>query len=147
MNRLTNYCGKWIRHCGWYPDKKLRLWDIGKGKWGGTNPHDKFEMDTTAQIGKLEGDILHYSFYTIEEHKKQIHYFTDISSKALFKKGKRSNLIKQLIHPMAKFVKGYIIHKGFLDGKYGFIICRLSAYANYLKYTKLRKLSKALKNP
>ena len=49
FNRLTNYCGKWIRHCGWYPDRKLRLWDSRKGKWGGVNPHDKYMLEPNAK--------------------------------------------------------------------------------------------------
>jgi glycosyltransferase involved in cell wall biosynthesis len=75
MNRLTNYCGTWIKHCGWYPDTKLRMFDKRKGKWGGTNPHDKFEMYQGSKTGKLKGDILHYSYYTIDDHYKQIEYF------------------------------------------------------------------------
>ena len=51
MNRLTNYCGKFIHHSGWYPDKKMRLWDSRKGKWGGTNPHDKYELQANVFAG------------------------------------------------------------------------------------------------
>src|SRR6185312_8761206 len=72
MNRLTNYCGTWIKHCGWYPDRKLRLFDKTKGKWGGINPHDKFELQPNSTISRLRGDILHYSYYTIDDHYKQI---------------------------------------------------------------------------
>ena len=62
MNRLTNYCGKWIRHSGWYPDVKLRLWHNEKGEWTGENPHDEFKLfESTSEVGFLEGDILHYS--------------------------------------------------------------------------------------
>src|SRR3990172_2864038 len=77
MNRLTNYCGQWIYHCGWYPDKKLRLWDSRKGKWGGINPHDKYELftsDTAARF--LTGNILHYSYYSVEEHYVQAQKFS-----------------------------------------------------------------------
>jgi glycosyltransferase involved in cell wall biosynthesis len=49
MNRLTNYCGRWIRHGGWYPDRKLRLWDRRKGRWTGVNPHDRFELERRQQ--------------------------------------------------------------------------------------------------
>ena len=49
FNRRTNYCGKWIRHSGWYPDTKLRLWNRTKGRWGGVNPHDRVTME--------EGDV------------------------------------------------------------------------------------------
>ena len=82
FNRLTNYCGTWIKHCGWYPDKKLRMWDSTKGVWGGDNPHDKVIMHTNTKSKHIHLDILHYSFYTVEQHLKQIDYFTDISSKA-----------------------------------------------------------------
>ena len=90
MNRLTNYCGKWIHHCGWYPDRKLRLFDKRKGKWGGINPHDKYQLVEGGAPGFLKGDILHYSYYTIEDHYKQIEYFTTINSKASFEKGKKA---------------------------------------------------------
>jgi glycosyltransferase involved in cell wall biosynthesis len=143
MNRLTNYCGKFIRHCGWYPDKKLRLWDSRKGKWGGTNPHDKYELvDRSAKVGFLKGDLLHYSFYTIEEHYKQVNYFTDIMSKALFNSGKRASLLSLFLNPTVKFLHAYFLRLGFLDGYYGFIVCKISAYATYLKYSKLRALDK-----
>mgnify|MGYP000853169990 CR=1 FL=1 len=141
MNRLTNYCGKWIKHCGWYPDKKLRLWDSRKGKWTGINPHDKYEMyagdGTTAHI---KGDILHYSFYTIDQHLKQVDYFTTISSKALFEKGKTANVFHLIVNPAVKFFRDYIFKLGFLDGYYGFVVCKISAKATYMKYAKLKAL-------
>ena len=60
FNRLTNYCGKWIRHCGWYPDRKLRLWDSRKES-GRRNPHDKYMLEPNAKQVFLKGDLLHYS--------------------------------------------------------------------------------------
>jgi glycosyltransferase involved in cell wall biosynthesis len=147
MNRLTNYCGKWIKHCGWYPDSKLRLWNRTKGKWGGMNPHDKFLMNKGAKTQHIQGDLLHYSFYTVEQHRKQIDYFSDIASQSLFKSGKKARWHQLVIHPLAKFLKGYVVKLGFLDGKYGFTICRLSAYSNYLKYNKLRNLYSSSSTP
>ncbi|MBL7900332.1 MAG: glycosyltransferase family 2 protein [Crocinitomicaceae bacterium] len=141
MNRLTNYCGKWVHHCGWYPDTKLRLWDSRKGKWGGTNPHDKYEMtEKNAVIKHLSGDILHYSYYTIEDHYKQIKYFTDILAKAQYQDGKKAPLFVVYLSPAVKFFKDYFIKLGILDGKTGFRICRLSAWATFQKYQKLRNL-------
>jgi glycosyltransferase involved in cell wall biosynthesis len=140
MNRLTNYCGKWIRHCGWYPDTKLRLWDSAKGKWGGMNPHDKYELNDRSSQTHLKGDLYHYSYYTIQEHIVQADKFTDILSKAMFENGKRSSVLKIVIKPIVKFIKDYIIHLGFLDGYYGFVICRISAHATLIKYTKLKQL-------
>jgi glycosyltransferase involved in cell wall biosynthesis len=140
MNRLTNYCGQWIRHCGWYPDTKLRLWDSRKGRWGGINPHDKYEMDEDAKIGHLKGDILHYSYYTLDDHYRQVNYFTDISAKALYRMGKKAGWMKLVMSPVVKFIRDYFVKLGMLDGYYGFVISRISAYATYLKYKKLREL-------
>lgn len=143
MNRLTNYCGTWINHCGWYPDRKLRLYNKNKGSWRGTNPHDKYEMNKGASLGFLKGDILHYSYYTIQDHYKQIEYFTNISSKELFRKGKHASVFKTVMSPVVKFIQSYIFKLGFLDGAAGFTICKLSARAAYLKYSKLRAMYKA----
>lgn len=90
MNRLTNYCGHWVKHCGWYPDTKLRLWDSRKGSWTGINPHDKYELfNGDKNTLHIKGDILHYSFNSVNDHYKQVEYFTNISSKAYFEKGKK----------------------------------------------------------
>ena len=141
MNRLTNYCGHWVKHCGWYPDAKLRLWDSKKGEWRGVNPHDKYELfEGDGKTGHLKGDILHYSYYSVEDHYKQVEYFTNIASKAYFEKGSKAPLFKLVVNPVAKFIDHYILHLGFLDGKAGFLISKISAYATYLKYKKLRNL-------
>lgn len=142
MNRLTNYCGTWIKHCGWYPDRKLRLFDKTKGKWGGINPHDKFELQPGCTISRLKGDILHYSYYTIDDHYKQIEYFTTINAKASFDRGKHAPIWKLYLAPVIKFVKDYVVKLGFLDGQAGWQISRLSAWATYVKYKKLRALYK-----
>ena len=146
MNRLTNYCGHWVRHCGWYPDAKLRLMDSRKGKWEGMNPHDKYEMSEGDKVtGFLKGDILHYSYDTLDDHYRQVEYFTNISSKALYAKGKKVNFLMPGFSLVVKFFRDYIIKLGFLDGKAGFTISRISAYATYLKYTKLLALWKNAK--
>lgn len=142
FNRLTNFCGAWIKHCGWYPDKKLRLWNTAKGKWGGMNPHDKVIMQQGSTTKHINQDILHYSFYTVEQHLKQIDYFTDISSKAAFEKGITSNEFKIFYKSWFKFFRDYVLKLGFLDGYYGYIVCKNSAYAKKLKYTKLKDLYK-----
>lgn len=141
MNRLTNYCGHWIYHCGWYPDTKLRLWDSNKGSWGGTNPHDKYELyNKNSKTIHLKGNILHYSYYSLSDHYKQVEYFTTILAKAQYEKGKKAPLFILILSPVVKFIKDYFIKKGFLDGRVGFRICRISAFATYTKYKKLRRL-------
>jgi glycosyltransferase involved in cell wall biosynthesis len=140
MNRLTNYCGGWIRHGGWYPDAKLRLWDSRKGRWAGVNPHDRYEMDTGARLAHLPGDILHYSYNSIDDHYRQVEYFTTIAAKAYFDHGKGAPLFKRLFSPVVKFIGDYVVRLGFLDGGRGFTIARISAHATWLKYRKLHLL-------
>jgi glycosyltransferase involved in cell wall biosynthesis len=141
MNRFTNYCGQWIKHCGWYPDMKLRLFDRTKGRWGGINPHDQFFMDKGSIIEKLKGDLLHYSYHTEEDHHRQIERFTDIAAQAYFEAGKKPTFIKLWMSPAAKFFGDYFIKQGFRDGKAGLKICALSAKATHLKYYKLKRLT------
>lgn len=145
MNRLTNYCGQWIKHSGWYPDTKLRLWDSTKGKWAGQNPHDRYELNAGAKVKHLDGNILHYSYYTVEEHYRQAEKFSTIAAKAAFAKGKKSGTLLAMMKCWAKFVRNYFINAGFLDGRNGYIICRITAWETWLKYTKLRDLWKTAK--
>ena len=142
MNRLTNYCGKWIYHCGWYPDTKLRLWDSRKGNWGGTNPHDKYDLfEGDKNTAFLKGNILHYSYYTTDDHYKQVYYFTEILATAQYKEGKTASALQLYMSPVVKFLRDYIVKLGILDGAAGFDVSRISAYATYLKYKQLRALN------
>lgn len=142
FNRLANYCGKWIKHCGWYPDKKLRLINKEKAEWGGTNPHDKLYLSKESTSKHLKGDLLHYSYYSISEHVLQIEHFSNISSREMFKKGVKTNFLKQIIRTKFKFFSMYILKLGILDGYYGFVISFLSAMSVFIKFTKLRWLYK-----
>lgn len=143
INRLTNYCGHWVRHCGWYPDRKLRLFDSQKGLWAGTNPHDMYILNADSKIGILDGDILHFSYYSFEDHLKQINYFSNIAANEAFKKGKKYTIFEKIIlSPIFKFFQSYILQLGFLDGYYGFVISGTSAFATFSKYVKLRQLWK-----
>lgn len=139
MNRLTNYCGHWARHC-WYPDTKVRLIRTGKGMWCGTNPHDRLDLHNEEKAIHLKGDILHYSYYTREEHFKQIEYFGDIVARELFRKQKKVGWPLIFLKVAAQFIKSYFLKLGILDGATGFTISRLSAYGTWRKYAKLKAL-------
>ncbi len=93
FNRLTNYCGKWIRHTSWYPSRKLRLWDSRKGSWGGFNPHDRFFLNKGATRMFLKGDILHYSYYSVSEHLVQINTFSTILARSYYEQRKASSIL------------------------------------------------------
>ncbi|MGE5670491.1 MAG: glycosyltransferase family 2 protein, partial [Fibrobacterota bacterium] len=91
-NRLNNYCGKWIRHGGWYPDRKLRLWDRRKGLWNNAPVHENVKLDAGASEGFLYGDILHYSYLSVSDHIRQLNNYTDLSAKQMILKGKRGRI-------------------------------------------------------
>ncbi len=136
LNRMTNYCGKWIKHSGWYPDKKLRLYDRNKGKWVGRKVHERFTLIEGATTGHLKGDLLHYSFYTIEDHILQANKFSTLSAQALAEQGKRIPKYFLIMKPAMKFFRNYVLKLGFMDGIYGFIICRITAMETFQKYVK-----------
>jgi glycosyltransferase involved in cell wall biosynthesis len=140
FNRLTNYCGKWVRYCGWYPDTKLRLVNRNFARWKGVNPHDKLELQIGLNEGFLKGDLLHYSYYSKEDHYKQIEYFGKIAAHEAFKNGKRVNKIILVGKVLAQFIKSYLLKLGMLDGMTGLKISFRSAYATYRKYKLLSQL-------
>jgi glycosyltransferase involved in cell wall biosynthesis len=140
FNRLTNYCGQWIYHCGWYPDRKLRLFDKTKGQWGGVNPHDKFILKKGLTQDHLIGDLLHYSYSTISDHVNRINYYSTISAQEMYLGKRRAMTFKSISHSLWRFFSDYFLKFGFLDGYYGFIISILNAYETLLKYAKLKEL-------
>ena len=140
LNRLTSYCGKWIKHGGWYPDRKIRLWNRNYGQWGGENPHDRVELVANSKIGFLKGDLLHYSFYSIEEHVAQIQKFTTIAALSAQRNGKRTNWMKIILGPVFTFLKMYFFRLGLLDGFYGLVIAVNSSFYKFLKETKMKSL-------
>ena len=145
FNRLTNYAGQWIYHCGWYPDSKLRLIKKNQAKWQGINPHDILKMDKNASEGFLKGNLYHYSYESITSHIFQTNKFTTIAAHAAYEKGIRSSLFKIISRPILKFLRDYFFKLGLLDGRYGFIICCINSLSALLKYSKLYDLEQGKK--
>lgn len=142
MNRCTYYCGKFIRHGAWYPDRKLRLFNKQLAQWGGANPHDKVEFHSPQPTRHLSGDILHYSYYSMEEHITQNNKFSTISAESYFSRGKRTSLFRIWFNPCWAFFSGYILRGGFRDGFYGYVIARNVAHLTFLKHSKLYLLQR-----
>lgn len=143
MPRLTNYCGKWIRHCGWYPDKQTRLYNRTKGHWREQKVHEYWApTDAADSYGLLSGDLLHYSFSSVSDHVKKIEKYTELAAIDAAAKGKTASLVKIWGSPKWHFISEYVFKLGFLDGFYGYLICKLSAHAAFLKYSKIRLYSK-----
>jgi len=140
FNRLTSYCGKWIRHTSWYPARKLRLWDSRKGNWGGINPHDKFLLNRGATRQLLKGDLLHYSYYSVSEHLLQMDSFSSIMARSHYEQGRRAGFFSLSLRPLWRFLKDFIFLRGFMDGHFGYVVSVNSAHEVFLKYVKLRNI-------
>ncbi len=139
FNILTNYCGKWIRHCGWYPQPKLRFLNKHKGSINQNKVHEGFEMhDPKSAIGFLKGDLLHHSYDTISEHSRKIQLYTELAAKHNAEKGQSVSLLKIIFGPRWTFFYHYIIRQGFLDGYWGYVLCKNISYESFIKYTKIR---------
>lgn len=141
MPRLTNYCGQWIKHAGWYPDWQMRLYNRTSGSWANKKVHEHWQSaDGNASMGILKGDLLHYSFTSIAQHIQKIDRYSELAARDAFEKGRRASLFKVLFSPFWNFFSSYIIKLGFLDGYYGYVVCKLSAYGTFQKYARTRQL-------
>ena len=139
LPRLTNYCGHWVRHGGWYPDRKLRLYDRRRGRWTGLLLHERYELDAGQTAHPLLADLLHYSYISVEQHVSQLNKFTSIAAEELALRGRgRVSWAQLLLKPVWKFGHGYVLRLGFLDGFAGLCIAGISAWGVFLKFAKLK---------
>jgi glycosyltransferase involved in cell wall biosynthesis len=137
--RMTNYCGKWVHHGGWYPDIKVRFFNRRVARWEGLI-HEKLSHAYDRDVPLLKGDCYHYSYYTIAGHRAQSRKFADLAAAELYAKEKKAGLFKLYASTLHRFMRGYFLELGFLDGYAGWMIAWISAHACYMKYSKLRQL-------
>jgi len=136
---LPNYCGHWIKHGGWYPQPKLRIWDRRRASMTNNKVHEGIELnDKNATVGHLKGDLLHYSYNSISDHLKKIEKYSEIGARADVAKGKSCSLLKLLVAPKWQFFSDFVLKLGFLDGYWGYIVCRNNAFSSFIKYAKTR---------
>ena len=140
MNRKNNFIGQWINYCGWYPDKKVRLFDKNKAKWNDNYVHEKVVLNDGATIGFLNGDILHYSIKDQSHHYNTIDRYSTLYAQMMHEEGKRGFIYIGIIKAIVKFIKLYFFKLGILDGLNGWRICKASAYSIYLRNKKCKDL-------
>lgn len=140
MPRLVYYMGRWIRHSGWYPDRKIRLFRSSQAQWEGEYVHEKLCVE--GAIEKLSGDIYHFSYQDIRDHLERINLFSTLGAQKLYAQKKKCRWRHLLFLPGSRFFKSYILRTGFLDGFAGFVIAALHGYAIFARYAKLREIWK-----
>jgi glycosyltransferase involved in cell wall biosynthesis len=139
MPRLARYCGQWIRHSGWYPDRKVRLYDRRRARWVGEYVHESVQVD--GAVALLQGDLLHYTCDTMTQHRQTVDRYTSLAAAEARARGQRGSLPRMALLPPWKFLETYVLRAGFLDGAAGLTIARMAAYYVYLKQAKLRQLA------
>lgn len=138
LSRLAFYHGRPIRHCGWYPDWQLRLFDRRVGKWSDALIHEAVRMPAEARIGRLRNDLLHYSIDSFAEHAKMIQErYAPLSAEQMLRNGRRTNTAITMFSTVWAFLHTYVIRLGFLDGIAGFAISGFAAYNVFLKHLML----------
>ena len=142
MNRCSYFCGRFIKHGLWYPDRKLRLFDKRFGICGGMNPHDRIVMNSAYPVKHLEGDLLHYTYDSMEEYLIRNDAVSTIAAQSLYEAGIKKPWTKIVFSPLWAFINGYFLRMGFLEGYHGLTIAFHTANQTYAKYQKLRRMYK-----
>jgi glycosyltransferase involved in cell wall biosynthesis len=137
FSRLASYLGSWIRHSGWYPDRKVRLYRRDLGRFHGA-AHDSLTAE--GRVERLNGDLLHHAYRTLAEHEAKVNSYSTAVARELYDRGRRSWLPAMLLATPWTLVRKFIIQRGFLDGKRGWRIAWHSTRYTYLKFRKLGKL-------
>jgi glycosyltransferase involved in cell wall biosynthesis len=138
-NRLTRYCGHWIRHCGWYPDRKLRLFDRRVARWEG-DLHETLVHEPALPVHHLQGDLLHDSFPSLSDHLRRVDRYSELAAREFVRQEKGAAAWRLLFSPPGKFLKSYLLQRGFLDGFAGFCVCSISAFDLFLRYVKVLEM-------
>jgi len=133
--RVSSYLGRWIRHGTWYPDRKLRLFDRRRGRWGGRDPHDRVEL--SGDVCDLTGELRHDPYRTFEDHLATIDRYSSIMAGELHADGRRARLLDLVLRPPLRFFDFYVWRRGFLDGWRGLLLAYLAAHYVRLRYAKL----------
>lgn len=135
VTRRTFYVYRFLDHC-WYPEYRVRLFDRRRCHSGGNEPHDKVIVNE-GSIGRLRGDLLHYSFLSISSHLRTLDNFTDIGAGEIVRRGKKVSVLAPVTHGGWTFVRTYVLERGFLDGLAGLVVSTLSGMHAFVKYAKV----------
>jgi glycosyltransferase involved in cell wall biosynthesis len=136
--RKNFYLGRWIRHCGWYPDYQLRLWRRGRGRWVGGRVHERVEIE--GEAGHLRAALNHFSYNSIGEHLLRMNRYAELIARDKFEQGKRAGLAGLMFAAPWQFFKLYILRGGILDGLYGLLVSAMGAHYAFLRKAKLWEL-------
>jgi glycosyltransferase involved in cell wall biosynthesis len=138
--RLSSFCGRYMRHSGWYPDYVTRLFQRGAARFSDDLVHERLIVN--GSVGRLRQPLLHKTFHDLEELLAKINQYSTAGARMLDEKNKTATLKKAVGHAVWAFLRTYIIRAGFLDGREGFMLAVSTAESTYYRYAKLMLLNK-----
>ena len=139
MPRLAQYLGRWILHSGWYPDRKVRLFNRKKARWVGDFVHESVEV--LGSVGHLKSNLLHFTCNSLSEHLRSMDGYTTLAAQEIAAREQRIALGRLLVDPPWTFFRTYVLKLGFLDGVEGLSIAYTADLYNFVKYAKARHMS------
>ncbi|WCE29839.1 glycosyltransferase family 2 protein [Vibrio sp. SCSIO 43137] len=137
INRLSWVFGRYIKHCGWYPDRVVRLYPTKLTQYNDALVHEKVEVNDSMKVENLNGDAIHYTYNDLHHYLMKSAGYAKAWADQRESRGKKSSISTGLIHALSCFVKMYIVKAGFLDGKQGLLLSILSAHSTFIKYADL----------
>ncbi len=138
--RRAYFLGRWIRHCGWYPSRVVRLFRRGRARFTESRVHEKLQLD--GAVGETRHDLLHFTDPNLHHYLTKFNRYTTLGAEDLHAAGRQFRLSDLLLRPCVHFLKMYVIRRGFLDGMEGFILSVLSSAYTFAKYAKLWEIEK-----
>ncbi len=133
--RCSHFLGRWIRHGEWYPDWSLRLLRRGRAAFGGGAGHDRAKVE--GRVERLQGELLHYSYPTINSYIEKMNAFSDAFLAREIALGRRWRPVSNVTRPLWRFFRGYVVRGGVLDGFPGLWIAAATAFAAFVRYSRL----------
>lgn len=140
MPRRSNYCGRYMKHSGWWPDRVVRLFRRGKARFSDDLVHERVIVN--GKTGKLKEPIIHESLLTVEQVLNTLNSYSSAGAKMLADEGKKSGLTNAILHGLWTFIRTYFLRAGFLDGREGFMLAISNAEGTYYRYLKLMVINR-----
>lgn len=136
--RLSQFCGRFIRHSGWYPDYVLRLFKRTRGRFSDDMVHERVILEGVA--GRLTSPLLHYSYLNEADVRRKTEQYAKAGALQMLKKGKTATFADAPLRAGWAFIRTYFLRLGFLDGVAGFNVAKMNTRTTYLKYHQLREI-------
>jgi glycosyltransferase involved in cell wall biosynthesis len=143
--RRSSFCGRFMNHSGWWPDRIERLFRRGSARFTDVRTHTRLVIDGT--VGRLDGPIIHIAINELEEALDKANSYSTSGALTMAENGKRSSLRKAIGKGLWAFIRTYVIQRGFLDGAEGFMLAVANAEGTYYRYAKLALITRTARKP